>query len=99
MFIQNGKSIAEILIRKSLPSVGSPSFGELGGLLGYGADGIEMHRRAAIYIDKILKATKAGDLPIEQSTRFEFVVNLKTAVALGIKLRPEIMVRATRVIQ
>jgi putative ABC transport system substrate-binding protein len=68
-------------------------------LLAYGADTSEILRRAAYYVDRILKGTKPGDLPIEQPMTFQLVVNLKTAKALGLKMPPEIMVRATRVIQ
>jgi putative ABC transport system substrate-binding protein len=99
LFTQNAKVIAETLIRKSLPSIGTNWFGELGGMLGYGPDENNMYRRAATYVDKILNGAKPGDLPFERPTQFEMVVNQKTAKALGITIPPEIMVRATRVIQ
>ena len=68
-------------------------------LLSYSADTLALYRRAAHYVDRILKGARPADLPIEQPTRFELVVNLKTAKALGLTMPPEIMVQATRVIQ
>jgi putative ABC transport system substrate-binding protein len=70
-----------------------------GALLSYSADILANDRRAVHYVDRILKGAKPADLPIEQPTRFELVVNLKTAKALGLTMPPEIMVQATRVIQ
>jgi putative ABC transport system substrate-binding protein len=68
-------------------------------LLSYNADTLALHRRAAHYVDRILKGAKPADLPIEQPMHFELVVNLGTAKALGLTMPPEIMVQATRVIQ
>jgi putative ABC transport system substrate-binding protein len=68
-------------------------------LLSYSADIRALYRRAAHYVDRILKGAKPADLPIEQPTRFDLVVNMKTAKALGLTMPPEIMVQATRVIQ
>jgi putative tryptophan/tyrosine transport system substrate-binding protein len=70
-----------------------------GGLMSYGAHLLELHRRAATYVDRILKGTKPADLPVEQPMTFEFVVNLKTAQALGITFPNEIMLQVTEVVQ
>jgi putative tryptophan/tyrosine transport system substrate-binding protein len=74
-------------------------FAESGGLLSYGVDIVELYRQAAIYIDRILKGAKPGDLPVQAPTKFKLVVNLKTAKALGLTIPPSIMVQADNVIE
>jgi putative ABC transport system substrate-binding protein len=72
---------------------------EAGGLMSYGPDFADLYRRGAIYVDKILRGAKPADLPVEQAMKFEFVINLKTAQALGITIPPVLLFQATEVIQ
>ena len=92
--------IVELADRSRLPAMyGMRDFVEAGGLVSYGANYDEPSRRAAVYVDKILKGAKPADLPVEQPTAFELVINLKTAKALGITFPPSILLRADRVIE
>ena len=97
---QLGPQIAELALRQRLPSIfGTRQNAEAGGLMSYGADPAVRYRRAATYVDKILKGAKPGDLPIEQPTEFDLVVNMKTAKALGVKIPQSILVQTTKVIE
>jgi putative ABC transport system substrate-binding protein len=94
------KRIAELAIKNRLPSLheGSESV-EAGGLMSYGVNDADQWRRAAVYVDKILKGTKPADLPVEQPTKFEFIINLKTAKQIGLTIPPNVLARADRVIR
>jgi putative ABC transport system substrate-binding protein len=96
----NMKRIIELSLNSGIPAMyTSPNFAELGGMLSYGANIAELCRRSAGHVDKILKGAKPGDLPIEQPTQFELVVNVKTARAMGIPVPRSILLRADRVIE
>jgi len=90
----------EFAAKRRLPTIYSSSSNvRAGGLMAYGTDRLHLHRRVAAYVDKILKGVKPADLPIEQPTKFDFVVNLKTAKALGLTIPSEVMLQATKVIK
>ena len=95
----NAKTIADLAIKSRLAAAGPPTFAEAGGLLGYGVNIDEMFRRSAVVVDMILKGARPGDIPIEQASKFELVVNMKTARTLGIKIPQSILVQATKVIE
>ena len=86
--------------RNNVPAVYAPSFfARDGGLLSYGADPVDTYRRAASYVDRILRGEKPGDLPVQLATKFEMAVNLKTAKALGLTVPQSILLRADEVIE
>ena len=98
--IAHRSSIISAAARNKVPAVYTLSeFARDGGLLSYGTDYVDLYRRAATYVDRILRGAKPGDLPVQFPTKFEMVVNLKTAKALGLAVPPSIMLRATEVIE
>ena len=100
LIIDTGKHIAELATKSRLPTMnGLKEFVLVGGLMSYGADTTDQFRRAAGYVDKILRGAKPGDLPVEQPTKFELVINLKTAKALGLEIQPALLARANEVIE
>jgi putative tryptophan/tyrosine transport system substrate-binding protein len=99
MFLANARAIADIAANNRLPLIGNREIVEAGGLIGYGVNTLELWRRAAYFVDRILKGARPGDLPVEQATKFELLVNLKTANALGITIPQSLPLRADKVIQ
>ena len=100
LFIENRQQVVDLAARSRLPTVYCLSgFARAGGLMSYGTDPRPMFRRAADYVDKVLRGAKVGDLPVEQPTKFELVVNLRTAKALGLKIPESILLRADEVIR
>jgi putative ABC transport system substrate-binding protein len=103
LFISNlgqGQRIADLALKNRLPTVSDGGgFAEVGGLLFYGPDQKPMFQRAATFVDKILKGAKPADLPVEQPTKFEFVINLKTAKALNLTIPQSVLFRADKVIR
>ena len=100
LFIAGAQRLAELSLTHKLPSVFGPKDGvEAGGLMSYWPNTVDSWRRGAIYVDKILKGAKPADLPVQQPTKFELVINLKTAKVLGLTIPPVILVRADEVIE
>jgi putative ABC transport system substrate-binding protein len=95
----NGKRIASFALKSRLPSVGRKEYVDAGGLIYYGADLVEIYRRVAYYVDRILKGAKPADLPVEQPTKFELVINLKTAKQIGLTIPQSVLYKADKVIK
>ena len=94
------KDVAELAVKHRLPAIYENSEEvEAGGLMSYGPNATERYRRAATYVDKILKGAKPADLPVEQPTKFEFIINLKAAKQIGLTIPPNVLARADRVIK
>jgi ABC-type uncharacterized transport system substrate-binding protein len=94
------KQLAELAVKNRLPAIYyAPEFVEDGGLMSYGVSIIDLFRRAATYVDKIHKGAKPAELPVEQPTRFEFVINLKAAKQIGLTIPPNVLARADKVIR
>ena len=99
LFRANYNEIADLAGKQKLPSTGTKEFAAAGGLIGYGVDDAAMYRHAAYFVDRILKGAKPDELPIEQATKLQLVLNLKTAEALGIAIPQSLLVRADDVIR
>jgi putative tryptophan/tyrosine transport system substrate-binding protein len=100
LFDTERRRLVELAAARRLPAVYTlRSYVEAGGLMSYGPEISDLFRRAAAYVDKILKGAKAGDLPVEQPTKFELAINLKTAKALGLAIPPSLLQRADQLIE
>ena len=100
MFVNERSRLVDLAAKHRLPAVyASREFGEAGGLMAYGPNVADLFRRAATYVDKILKGARPADLPVEQPTTFEMVINLKTAKALGLTIPRSLLARADQVIE
>jgi putative tryptophan/tyrosine transport system substrate-binding protein len=100
LFFSERKRLFELVGKHRLPAIYSQKeYVEAGGLMSYGADYDDLYRRAAVYVDKILKGAKPADLPVQQATKFEFVINLKAAKQIGLTLSPEFLSRANKVVK
>ena len=100
LFLHNRSRIMEFATKQHLPGVYAyVELVEAGGLMSYGPSYADMHRRAATYVDKILKGAKPAELPVEQPTKFDFVINLKAAKQIGVIIPPNVLARADRVIR
>jgi putative ABC transport system substrate-binding protein len=99
-FFAERKRIVELAAKYRLPAIyPQKEYVDEGGLMSYGVDSADLYRRAAVYVDKILKGAKPADLPVQQATKFEFVINLKAAKQIGLTLSPEFLSRANQVIK
>ena len=99
LFSSNAEAATSLAARHKIPSIGGVELAEAGSLLGYGVNFPAIFRRAAVFVDKILKGARPGDLPVERATTFELVINLKTAKALGVKVPQTLLQRADKVIE
>jgi ABC-type uncharacterized transport system substrate-binding protein len=99
-FFAERKRIVELAVKYRLPAIyPDREFVDEGGFMSYGADSTDLYRRAAVYVDKILKGAQPADLPVQQATKFEFVINLKAAQQIGLTIPPRVLERADRVIK
>ena len=100
VFTNQVNQIAKLAAHRHLPSIyGLREYADAGGLMVYSANVLDLERRAATYVDRIIKGTKAGDVPVEQPTNFDLVINLKTAKALGLTIPPSLLLRADQIIE
>ena len=99
VFIANAGTIANVMANNRLPSVGFVNLAQVGGLIGYGVNFPDLWHRAAYFVDRILKGAKPADLPVQQPTKFQLVINQETAKVLGIAIPPQLLARADEVIE
>jgi putative tryptophan/tyrosine transport system substrate-binding protein len=99
LYIANARTVADLALKHQLPSIGFSEYAEAGGLLAYGVNFLHVWRQSMVLVDKIFKDTKPAELPIQQATRFDVIVNLKTAKALGLTIPPSLLARADHVIE
>ena len=100
IFNSHRTQVIELAVKSQLPAIFySAEYVELGGLMAYGPSYTDLYRRTATYVDKIFKGAKPADLPVEQPTKFELIINLKTAKQIGLTIPPNVLVRADRVIR
>ena len=100
MIVNNRNRLAALSAKSRLAAIyDDREFVEAGGLMSYGADLTDLHRHVALFVDKILKGAKPADLPVEQPTKFDLIINLKTAKQIGLTIPPNVLARADRVIR
>jgi putative ABC transport system substrate-binding protein len=99
MLLANDRELVDQAARRNVPIIGWNEIAEKGGLLAYGVDFVDISRRSASYVDRILKGANPGELPVDRSTKYELVINMKTVKSLGVKLPQSVLVRADRVIE
>ena len=100
MFGFQRTQVIELAVKNRLPAIyNDPDYVEAGGLMSYGVSQLNLYRRAATYVDKILKGAKPADLPVEQPMKFEFIINLKAAKQIGLTIPPNVLARADKVIK
>jgi putative tryptophan/tyrosine transport system substrate-binding protein len=100
LFMGGARQLADLAIKHRVPSMFGPrEHADTGGLLSYGPDRADLYRRAAAYVDKILRGAKPAELPVEQATKLELVINLKTARAIGLTIPASVLLRAAEIIE
>jgi putative ABC transport system substrate-binding protein len=99
-FFAERKRVVELAVKYRLPAIyPEKGYVDEGGLMSYGVDYDDLYRRAAVYVDKILKGAKPADLPVQQAMKFEFIINLSAAKQIGLTIPPEVLARANQVIK
>ena len=99
MLIANMRAIAAAVTKRRFVSIGNKEFAQAGGVMGYGVDFFSTYRRSAVFVDRVLKGAKPADIPIEQATKFQFVMNVRSAKALSLEVPPMLLAVADEVIE